>query len=181
MQCPKCGTELSAADADIGRQGKCATCGTLFAITPPTSTPQPDAVPVGPPTQAPRTMVPVSGQVPGKVQAIGIMMLVGGIVALLVAIGFMASVVGLVWLPWIYSLVLGIMAIVRASKLLNERPYRGPSPQTIAIMQMVNLIACDCINFVLGIIILVFLADEEVARYFGQPSPPVQQQQTSEV
>ena len=40
------------------------------------------------------------------------------------------------------------------------------APRTIAIMQIINVVNCDTINVVLGILILVFLNDEEVKAYY---------------
>ena len=79
---------------------------------------------------------------PGKVQAIGIMTLVGGILALLTCFGIALGTL-FIYIPWIYSLVLGIMAI----------------------MQIVNIINCDMVNLTLGIITLVFLYDSEVREH----------------
>jgi hypothetical protein len=162
MQCPKCGTELAAGDADIGRQGKCATCGTLFTIAPPVAG---VAVPADPPLVA-QPAVPLVAEVPGKVQAVAILTIIGGIVAILITAAYVVSCVGMLWLPWIYSLVLGILALARGVKIVNgTRPV--PSPKTVAIMQIINIINADVINLVLGIVTLVLLSDEEVARYFG--------------
>jgi len=106
---------------------------------------------------------------PTKVEAIGVMMLVGGIIALLFGIGGM-RLHGLFhtsfWPPAIYSLILGVMAIVRGSRLLGRFGHLQPSPKVIAVMQIVNIINGDVPNLVMGIVSLSFLKDPGVRRYF---------------
>jgi hypothetical protein len=103
---------------------------------------------------------------PQKVQAIGVMMLIGGILALLVGISWAATCVGLIIPMTYYSFVLGIMAIVQASKLLGDRAHEEKPPQAIAIMQIVNIVSFDIFNLVFGIITLVLLSEPEVKGYF---------------
>jgi len=98
---------------------------------------------------------------PGKVQAIGIMTLVGGILALLTCFGIALGTM-FIYIPWIYSLVLGIMAIMKGSQMLGSNPAPAFA---IAIMQIVNIINCDMVNLTLGIITLVFLSDPEVREH----------------
>jgi hypothetical protein len=103
---------------------------------------------------------------PGKVQAIAVMTLVGGILALVHALGWMATCFGFFWPGTYYSLVLGIMAIIKGVELLGDRARDGPPPMTTAVMQIVNIINLDVINLTMGIINVVFLHDREVDRYF---------------
>ncbi len=103
---------------------------------------------------------------PSKVQAIAIMTLVGGILATLTAVGIMATIYGLCWPGAYYSLVMGIMAIVKGSQLLGDRASAQAPPSGIAIMQIVNIVNCDFVNLTLGIINLVFLSDKEVKDFF---------------
>jgi hypothetical protein len=126
---------------------------------PPTEV-YPREYPVGPRSEAPELK-------PGKVQAVAIMTLVGGIFAILVSIGWVSTCVGLAWPPMYFSFVLGVMAIVKASNLLGQTAYREKPPRAIAIMQIVNILNGDVINLTLGIITLVFLGDREVRDYFG--------------
>jgi hypothetical protein len=107
---------------------------------------------------------------PGKVQAIAIMVLIGGIFALLTGVSLLlmgaASCVGLLWPGTYYALVLGIMAIVRGANLLGDRAYEQDPPYGIGNMMIINIMNCDAINLTLGILVLVFLSDEEVKNYF---------------
>jgi len=103
--------------------------------------------------------------VPGKIQAISIMTLVGGILAILTCFGIGLGTAGF-WIPWIYSLILGIMATIKGSQMLGSNPAPAfASAKTIAIMQIVNIINCDIPNLAMGIINLVFLNDPEVKEY----------------
>jgi hypothetical protein len=105
---------------------------------------------------------------PSKVQAIGIMVLIGGILACISALastlfsGFLCCL----WPGLYYGLVTGIMAIVKGTSLLNEKAYRLAPPQGIAIMMIINIINGDLVNLTLGILVLVFLSDKEVKDYF---------------
>ena len=115
----------------------------------------------------PVAVVPPGGQpaIPGKMQAISIMTLVGGILAILTCFGIGLGTAGF-WIPWIYSLILGIMATIKGSQMLGSNPTPAfASARTIAIMQIVNIINCDIPNLTMGIINLVFLSDPEVKEY----------------
>mgnify|MGYP001183869888 FL=1 len=106
---------------------------------------------------------------PGKVQAIAIMTLVGGIMATLGAVWW-ALFTLCIWIPFIYGLVFGIMAIVKGSKLLGANPWpEYLTVKTTAIMGIVNIINCDIVNMTMGIIILVFLNDPQVRAYMRLP------------
>ena len=123
-----------------------------------------------PPAAGPGYPPPAHGPPkPSKVQAIAVMQLCGGIYALVQA----AGVIGLffLYLPWIYSVVLGVMAIVRSARLLGDNAYGCGNQKTIAVMQIINIINCDVVNLVLGIICLLFQSDPEVEQYL-QPSYP---------
>ena len=124
-------------------------------------------VPSTPPKVAPFAAASPGGQPikPGKIQAISVMTLVGGILAILTCLGIGLATVGF-WIPWIYSLVLGIMATIKGSQMLGSNPAPAfASARTIAIMQIVNIINCDVVNLTLGIISLVFLNDPEVKKH----------------
>jgi hypothetical protein len=107
---------------------------------------------------------------PGKVQAVGIMVLIGGIFALITGLTGLgvgvASCVGLLWPGIYYAITLGIMALIRGINLLGDRAYKQPPPSGIAVMMIINIINCDVINLALGIVTLVFLNDDEVKDYF---------------
>lgn len=170
IACPNCSMYLAVTEADIGKQGKCSRCGSVFEITPPASSPPP-------PGAGPSVLPAVGGgtfppEKPGKVQAIAIMTLIGGILATIDGIGmvFIGGIMSMglccLWPGGYYSLVLGIMAIVASSKLLGQQAHLEAAPKTIAIMQIINIINGDVPNCVMGIISLVFMNEPEVQRYF---------------
>ncbi len=107
---------------------------------------------------------------PSHVTGIGIMALVGGIWAclLFLIIGGGSSGICCLWPGTYYTLVVGILAIVKGSSVLGSSAYLNRPPTGIAIMMIINIINGDLLNLVLGILILVFCADEEVKSYFAQ-------------
>jgi hypothetical protein len=104
---------------------------------------------------------------PGKVTGMGVMCLVGGIIAVIEPLVWAGSTIGFCWLwPGVYySLVLGIMAIIRGAGLLGASAHQQTPPTGIGIMMIINIINLDIINCVLGILVLVFSADDEVKDY----------------
>jgi hypothetical protein len=102
---------------------------------------------------------------PGRVQTIGIMMLAGGVLALVIAGGTLIMSFCL-WPGAYYSLVLGILAVIKGGQLLSAEAYQQSPPKAIAIMQMVNIVNGDVPNLILGIMALVFLNEPAVRRYF---------------
>ncbi len=111
-------------------------------------------------------------QKPGKVTAIAIMTLIGGIYALVLGLSLILAAVfgtacfGCLYPGIYYSFVVGVLAIVKGSKLLGKNDRYEKAPQGIAVMQIINILACDIVNCVMGILILVFLSDPEVKAYY---------------
>lgn len=105
---------------------------------------------------------------PGKVQAIAIMILIGGIFACFWDFGWtlLSGFTCCLWPGLYYGLVMGIMAIVKGMGLLSDTAHRFALPQGIALMMIINVINADLVNLTLGILVLVFLADEEVKDFF---------------
>src|SRR5262245_45669797 len=105
---------------------------------------------------------------PGKVQAIGIMMLIGGIIGILMFLMLGGASGGFccLWPGTYYSLVMGIMAIIKGAQLLGERARDQPFPKAVAIMMIINIVNGDVANLIMGIICLTFQSDPEVQGYF---------------
>jgi hypothetical protein len=180
--CPSCGRKAQVPDSLLGQVVKCPGCAATFTAAPvvggsawPNQPPElPDAADyVQPQREYPlQRVAPQPGARPGKVQAIAIMTLVGGILATLNAVTFMGvlgiSSMGIccLWPGPYYGLVVGIMAIVKGSQLLGEGAPNMAAPRGIAIMQIINIINFDVPNCVMGILTLVFLNEPETARYF---------------
>jgi predicted Zn finger-like uncharacterized protein len=198
--CPSCRNPLRVQDEFLGRKVRCPTCNAVFEASLEAPSEAPGAyAPVSPepsysPQPAPSQQEEIidydpsaeprgwrsrddyrprrSREKPGKVQAIAIMTLIGGILAtinalsLLVFGGISSMGVCCFWPGGYYGLVLGIMAIVKGSQLLGQDDWRQAPPKGIAIMQIINIVNFDVPNCVMGILTLVFLNEPEVRRYY---------------
>jgi hypothetical protein len=111
-----------------------------------------------------------------KVQTIGILMLISGILNILFSIGIGVAVLLTFWLIFtlcclpfaILPLVLGIFEIIMASKMLSATPQRisYQSVQVIAILEICSIIVGNFISMVLGILNLIFLNEPETKAEF---------------
>ena len=193
VSCPSCERDLRVPPTLLGQAVKCPSCSADFTApekveeeeprrpTPPPERDHDEEIP-RPSKRRSRRDEPDDDdydveprprrrrEKPGKVQAIGVMVLIGGIFALLTGVSFLMagifSCVGLLWPGTYYALVLGIMAVVRGANLLGDRAYKQDPPHGIGYMMIINIMNCDAINLTLGILVLVFLSDEEVKSYF---------------
>lgn len=163
--CPGCGVRLSVAPADVGRDVECPYCATAFrAATRPTrrvrrSRRYEDDDSDHEPRRRSRK--------PGEVTGLGVMLLSGGIVALL-----MGAMVGLslccLWPVSYLSLVWGVLAIVRGSQMLGPRDDLQGPPRVLLVLQVVLILNGDVINCVLGIVGLVLLNNPDVRDYYAR-------------
>jgi len=103
---------------------------------------------------------------PGQIQAIAIMMLVGGILGMIAMLSYLAATFCfiLVWPGFYFEFVISILLIIRAINMLNKDD-QGP-PRTLAVLQIICIVNLDVINCVLGIIALVMLNAPEVVSYY---------------
>ncbi len=199
ISCPSCQRTLRVPENLLGQAVKCPSCGHTFTAPEQAEEEAPPRPAAAPPQDdhddeprfstrraraddyddddedAPRRR---GADKPGKVQAIAILILIGGILATLAAAAWLAYIgligvatmgAGLLCCLWpgpYYGLVMGIMGIVKGVRLLGDKAHREAPPQGIAIMMIINIINGDLVNLVLGIIVLVFLADEEVKDFF---------------
>jgi predicted Zn finger-like uncharacterized protein len=199
ISCPSCQRTLRVPESLLGQAVKCPSCSHNFTAPDstqdeaPPRPPRPSTAPPPPrddyedeprPSRrrprpdddddddddAPRRRPVRRDAKPGKVQAIGIMVLIGGIFACLiflsVSIWAGLATFGLCCIPGVYGLVVGIMAIVKGAQLLGDKAHLQPAPSGIGIMMIINIINGDVVNLVLGILVLVFLSDPEVKDYF---------------
>lgn len=161
--CPFCNSLLEIDESAAGMDRCCPKCQGIFnvpqtpGVVPPTPPPEPRPVYAA---AAPPAGVDLA---PAKVQTVRILMAIGGGVALLVAMTWAATCVGLAWPGTYYSAVLGFLAVFRAASL------RPPSPRGICAMQIINIVALDPVNVVLGIVQLILLSDPECEAYFNRP------------
>lgn len=193
LACPGCNRPLRVPDSMSERTVKCPACKHVF-IAPANSYEEASSPQPAPPSREESPRRPTfryadqdgsdgwpgqqTDERPGKVQAIAIMVLVGGILATLHSVsvfgyisllGFHTHGVGFfccLWPGTYYALTLGIMAIIKGANLLGGRAQEQSSPMYIAIMQIVNIINLDVINLILGIVTLVFLNEPEVRWYY---------------
>ena len=101
---------------------------------------------------------------PAMVTAISIMELVNGI---LNCIWGMWLIFFVITIPLAaYSIVLGILEIISATKLLPDPINTDKPPRHIAIMEIVNIISLSVPSLVIGILTLVFYEDPKVKEYF---------------
>jgi predicted Zn finger-like uncharacterized protein len=189
ITCPSCQRTLRVPESLRGQLVKCPTCEQTFTAAtedrpPPRKEPPPpprDRYEDEPLPRPARRDEPDDWEddrddydrprrppKPGKVQAISVMTLVGGILATLLGVGMTLGgfPVCCLWPGTYFSLVMGIMAIVKGAELLGENAHRSRPPSGLAIMQIINVINGDFVNLTLGILTLVFLSEPEVKRYF---------------
>jgi hypothetical protein len=118
----------------------------------------------GPPSQA----VPPATAKPSQVQTLGILTLISGIINCLIGLGLMFTVVWIV--PAAFSVVLGILEIIYATKLMAD-PVRVEKPaKHIAVMEIVNIINGSVFSLVVGILGLVWGSEPGVKSYFSARS-----------
>jgi predicted Zn finger-like uncharacterized protein len=190
--CPSCNRKLRVPDELLGKKVKCPTCGTVFqadessapagpeeADPPVTSYPEEERAPIdrrrdpeddeGDALSPPRRGT--SGK-PDKVQNIGVMMLISGILGVLLFLGLGGGSAGFccLWPGTYYSLVMGILAIIKGAQLLGDKANQSPAPKSVAIMMIINIINGDIPSLVMGIICLQMLSDPEVEQFFP-PKP----------
>jgi hypothetical protein len=106
------------------------------------------------------------GVKPGQVQAIGIMMLIGGILGILyfLVLPLASSGFCCLWPGVYYEIVVGILILIRGVNMMNADD-QGP-PRTLAILQIICIVNGDIANCVMGIVSLVLLNDPKVEEYY---------------
>jgi hypothetical protein len=116
--------------------------------------------------------------------ASGILNLVWGLGASAAAL---ATIVGIICTPiTILPTILGVFEIIYAAKLLSNPPQAVQPSTTIAILEIVCVLAGNVFAMVVGILALVFYNDQIVKDYFARlngtdealplpvpPAPPV--------
>jgi hypothetical protein len=190
--CPNCRQSLRVPPSLIGRRLKCPACASDFdpVLAPPRPRDEPpardypdddrwDDRPVRrsrrdedehdddyPRRDRPRDRRRDEPK-PSKVQAIGVMMLVGGILNCVLALSLLVFSCGilLIWPGTYVAIVAGILCIIRGSTLIGERADRESPPIAPAVLQIVCILNVDLVNVTLGIVELIMLNDSEVRRY----------------
>lgn len=128
-----------------------------------------------PPGYPPKPYAPPPGfqPKPGKVQAIAVLTLIGGIYAIVYTVSIIIAVLaaticlGAIYLPMYFGLVAGIMATIKGAQLLGRNDRAVSPPFAEGVMLIINIVNCDVVSLVLGIIIVVFAGDQEVKAYYS--------------
>ena len=112
-------------------------------------------------------------QKPTLVNAIAWMTLASGIVNLFWGVAasgtFLLTIVGILCIPIaILPTILGVFEIIYAAKLLSDPPQAVKPSTTIAILEIVCILAFNVFSMVVGIIALVFYNDQIVKEYFAR-------------
>lgn len=109
---------------------------------------------------------------PGKVQAVAILTLVGGIYGIVFSAVLLlcaaSTCVCLLWPGIYYSIVMAIMATIKGSQLISPNDQIQDPPHTIAVMLIINILNGDVVNLGIGIALLVLCGDPEVKQYYGR-------------
>jgi hypothetical protein len=190
LACAACGRALHVPEELRGQSVKCPACHHTFLApesgfdsapagfaeteAQPVLYPESEVNPLQSPVSETEGILPGGTPPPGsgvyvqpdKVKLIAILTLIGGVIALLFGIGWTCTCIGIVVPPGAYSWVVGIMAIIKAAHLLTATPGSQTSPQTIAIMQIINIVCADVFNLAIGIVTLILLADPEVQAFY---------------
>jgi hypothetical protein len=117
---------------------------------------------------------------PGLVKTIAVMTLINGIVnifwGLIATVSVTASIILICLAPLaILPTILGIFEIIYAAKLLTDPPKPVQPSTTIAILEILCILAFNVFSMIVGILALVFYNDPQVKDYFnrlnGMPVP----------
>jgi hypothetical protein len=114
---------------------------------------------------------------PGKVQAIGIFHVIGGIMNLMLcllwaieglALGVATFGIGLVvcCLP-VILLPISILELISGFKHLSSNHAGLKPPRMTAIAEIASILGCGTFSMIFGILTLVFLSDPEVEAYYA--------------
>ena len=176
MFCRNCGREVLAQAVACPGCGMAPRQGTKFCPNCAGPT-QPNQVAC---TKCGVGLAPagVPRQKPGKVTAIAVMVLINGILNLMYALSLFVwgtlsclTIVGIIWgllmVLWsLYPAILGVLEIVYAARILPNPIETSRPAKYISVMEIINIIACDFLGLVVGILSLVFYSEPEVVAYF---------------
>jgi len=110
---------------------------------------------------------------PTLVNVIAWTTLASGIVNLFWGLGLslmgLMSLIGIICIPFmILPTILGIFEIIYAAKLISTPPQAVQPSTTIAILEIVCIVAGNVFSVVVGILALVFYNDLSVRDYFAR-------------
>lgn len=118
------------------------------------------------------------GKPPGKIQAIGILHLVCGVLNLMSALGLAiyAVVMGIFTFgislvfccPVILLAPIGILEVISGARHLSSNHAGLRAPRITAIAELFAVLSCGVLSLVAGILTFAFLSDPEVAAYYAK-------------
>jgi len=113
------------------------------------------------------------GDSPGLVKTIAVLTLINGIVNIfwgLIATVTVTATIFLICLAPLAILptILGIFEIIYAAKLLNNPPQPVQPSSTIAILEILCILAFNVFSMIVGILSLIFYNDPQVKEYFAR-------------
>ncbi len=101
---------------------------------------------------------------PNNINAIGALLLAGGVMTVMVSVGMAIATFGL-WLPWIYGVIAGTYSIIRGSTLLGDNAAGTGVPTSAPAMLILNVLNCDMMSMVMGIVALALMQDPQARAY----------------
>ena len=124
-------------------------------------------------TPTPSISTPPSEEKPFLVSSIGVMLLLGALVAFAMSVFCASTVFLLLWPGTYFSFALSIIAGIKGLKLLGKHADHDSSPKTIAFLQIANFVmVLDVVNLALGIAVLILLHSSELKGYFRTTNLP---------
>lgn len=103
-------------------------------------------------------------QKPGQIQTVGILFLVGGILGILISIGYGTTLICCLWPGVWFELVMSILLIIRGTNMMNADD-QGP-PTALAVCQICFILNGDVVNLILGIVAMVMINSVEAQQYY---------------
>ncbi|MBN2085696.1 MAG: hypothetical protein JW748_10785 [Anaerolineales bacterium] len=110
---------------------------------------------------------------PPKLQTIGILMLISGVLNVMAGLGivtgFALSVVLICCIPLAaLPLALGVFEVIYGLRLVGsgQEPVARDTLQTVAILEIASILGSNIVSFIAGVINLVLLSDTEVVASF---------------
>ncbi len=157
--CPNCSAEYVVPQSAAGKDAACKNCNQRITVPHPAHhAPEKRA-------SASATLFESASPTPDKpwkVTAIGGMRIGSGICNCLAGLLFFWLFIPLLLIP------LGIVEIVSAANLLKKPPKQPANPKAIAILEIVGILTlAGWVPLVVGILSLVWLADDRVKQYLA--------------
>jgi hypothetical protein len=167
--CPHCGGHVLDDGKQSGQVVACPFCDKQFQMPSAEARAAAEAAAASPPPPQYSNVAAASylaggPDKPWQVPTLGVLRIVSGVLNVTWGLGLFIFVVPLLLIPF------GIMEIMSGANLLAARPKYPDNNRTLAILEIVSMVACNPISFTIGILALVFSAHREVEAYFASLS-----------